>query len=66
MTHISFECEKTNEKIKIPINKCKKRIVKKLFGKGPTVFYCETTGKHAGNVYQKLETIKQTKKIEDR
>ena len=58
MDYISFECKNTKLKIKIPKDNCKKKIIRKQFGKGPTVFYSETTGKYAGKVYKKLETIK--------
>jgi hypothetical protein len=59
MNYISFDCKKTDTVIHIPTENCKGRVIRKMFGKSPTIFYYETTGRHkSGNIYTKLETVK--------
>ncbi len=61
MNFISFDCKKTDTVVNIPTKDCSGKIIRKMFGKSPTVFYYETTGKHkSGNVYTKLETIESS------
>ena len=57
MNHISFKSKKNNDVINIPTENCRKKIIRKRFGKGPTIFYNEITGTHkSGDIYTKLQT----------